>query len=197
MARAKAWNSVACGRRRGVSRNEPTGKFSSPDPLPDGVATGRSASRSARVIIVILGVHFVGFLRIGWLSREARFHVARKPAGILGAYVVGLAFAFGWTPCVGPVLAAILFVAGAEGTAIKGATLLAAYSGGIGVPFLLAALFSGRFIVWASRFSKQMQRVQMTMGGVLIVTGVMFMTGQMATISNWLLEMFPVFAKIG
>lgn len=151
----------------------------------------------AGLIVVILGLHFIGSFRIGWLSREARFHVVRKPAGILGAYVVGLAFAFGWTPCVGPVLAAILFIAGAEGTAVRGATLLAAYSGGIGVPFLLAALFSGRFIVWASRFSKQMQRVEMTMGGVLLVTGVMFMTGQMATISNWLLETFPVFAKIG
>jgi cytochrome c-type biogenesis protein len=151
----------------------------------------------AGLIIVILGLHFVGFFRIGWLSREARFHVARKPAGILGAYVVGLAFAFGWTPCVGPVLAAILFIAGVEGTGVRGATLLAVYSAGIGVPFLLAALFSGRFIVWASGFRKQMRRVELTMGGVLIVTGVMFMTGQMPTISNWLLQTFPVFAKIG
>jgi cytochrome c-type biogenesis protein len=135
--------------------------------------------------------------RINWLYREARFQVARKPAGILGAYIVGLAFAFGWTPCVGPVLAAILFIAGAESTAAKGAILLAVYSAGIGVPFLLAALFAGRFIGWAARFRKHMHQVEMAMGGILIVTGVLFITGQMATVANWLLETFPVFSKIG
>jgi cytochrome c-type biogenesis protein len=151
----------------------------------------------AGVVIIVLGLHFLGVFRIGWLYREARFQVARKPAGILGAYIVGLAFAFGWTPCVGPVLAAILFMAGAEGTATRGAALLAVYSAGMGIPFIIAALFAGPFIGWAGRFRKQMHRVEMAMGIILIITGILFITGQIATLANWLLETFPVFSKTG
>ena len=121
----------------------------------------------------------------------------RKPVGLLGAYVIGLAFAFGWTPCVGPVLAAILFVAGSEGTAARGAVLLATYSLGIGIPFILAALFASRFLAWAARFRRHMHKVEMAMGALLVITGVLFITGQMATLSYWLLETFPVFQSIG
>jgi cytochrome c-type biogenesis protein len=123
--------------------------------------------------------------------------VDRKPAGIVGAYIIGLAFAFGWTPCVGPVLAAILFIAGAEGTAARGALLLAAYSAGIGIPFILAGIFASRFLNWAGFLRSQMRRIEMAMGIVLVLTGVLFMTGQMATIANWLLETFPAFSTIG
>lgn len=151
----------------------------------------------AGIIIIIMGLHFVGAFRIGLLYREARVQVSRKPAGMVGAYVMGLAFAFGWTPCVGPVLAAILFVAGSEGTALRGASLLAAYSFGIGIPFLLAAVFASRFLAWAARFKKHMHKVEIAMGVLLILTGLLFVTGQMSTISYWLLETFPVFATIG
>ncbi|MBB6011828.1 cytochrome c-type biogenesis protein [Aquamicrobium lusatiense] len=151
----------------------------------------------AGILIIIMGLHFLGVFRIGMLYREARVQVDRKPAGPLGAYVIGLAFAFGWTPCVGPVLAAILFIAGSEGTALRGAALLGAYSLGIGIPFLLAAIFASRFLGWAARFKKHMRKVEMAMGGLLVLTGILFITGQMSAISYWLLETFPAFQTIG
>ncbi|HEX2017601.1 MAG TPA: cytochrome c biogenesis protein CcdA [Aurantimonas sp.] len=151
----------------------------------------------AGIIIIVMGLHFLGVFRLALLYREARVQVAQKPAGPLGAYVIGLAFAFGWTPCVGPVLAAILFVAGTQDTALRGAGLLAAYSLGIGVPFLLAAAFATRFLALAARFRQHMGTVEKIMGGALVLTGILFVTGQMATISYWLLETFPVFATIG
>lgn len=151
----------------------------------------------AGIIIIIMGLHFLGVFRIAALYREARVQVDRKPAGPLGAYVIGLAFAFGWTPCVGPVLAAILFVAGSEGSAVRGAVLLAVYSLGIGIPFILAALFASRFLAWASRFKRHMHKVEMAMGGLLVITGILFITGQMSTISLWLLDTFPIFQTLG
>jgi cytochrome c-type biogenesis protein len=151
----------------------------------------------AGIIIIVMGLHFIGVFRIALFYREARIQVERKPAGLLGAYVMGLAFAFGWTPCVGPVLAAILFVAGSEGTALRGAGLLAFYSLGIGIPFILAAVFASRFLAWAARFRRHMHKVEIAMGVLLILTGILFITGQMSVISYWLLETFPIFATIG
>lgn len=151
----------------------------------------------AGVIIIIMGLHFLGVFRIGLLFREARVTVRTKPVGLLGAYVLGLAFAFGWTPCVGPVLAAILFVAGASDTAARGAILLAAYALGLGIPFILAAAFASPFLKWAARFRRHMHKVEMAMGGLLVVTGILFVSGQMSVISYWLLETFPVFQTIG
>jgi cytochrome c-type biogenesis protein len=151
----------------------------------------------AGVIITIMGLHFLGVFRIGLLYREARVRVERKPPGVVGAYVVGLAFAFGWTPCVGPVLAAILFVAGAEGTALRGAGLLTAYSLGIGIPFILAGAFASRFLPLASRLKRHMHTIERAMGLLLVITGLLFMTGQMSRIAQWLLETFPAFSTIG
>jgi cytochrome c-type biogenesis protein len=151
----------------------------------------------AGVVILVMGLHFLGVFRIALLYRDTRVQVNRRPAGVAGAYIMGLAFAFGWTPCVGPVLAAILFVAGAEATAGRGALLLAVYSLGIGLPFLLAAVFATRFLGWAARFRRHLPKVEMAMGAILVLTGILFMTGQMAVIANWLLETFPVFETIG
>ena len=151
----------------------------------------------AGILVLVMGLHFLGVFRIGLLYREARMDVAKKPAGLVGAYVMGLAFAFGWTPCVGPVLAAILFVAGAEDTVMRGAVLLAVYSLGIGVPFLLAAIFAGRFLKWAGRLKKHMGAVEKVMGGLLVITGVLFMTGSMSLFAQWLIDTFPVFQTIG
>lgn len=151
----------------------------------------------AGAVIAILGLHFLGVFRIAPLFRDLRFTVERRPASALGAYVVGLAFAFGWTPCVGPVLAAVLFVAGSTGTALRGAGLLAVYAAGIGLPFILAAVFASRFLGWASRFRRHMATVERVMGGLLVVTGLLFMTGRMAAIANWMIETFPVFSQIG
>tara|TARA_Y100000815_G_scaffold104650_3_gene93588 strand:+ start:4150 stop:4884 length:735 start_codon:yes stop_codon:yes gene_type:complete len=151
----------------------------------------------AGIIIIIMGLHFLGLFRIGFLYREARVDVRNKPAGFVGAYVMGLAFAFGWTPCVGPVLAAILFIAGAEDTALRGAGLLAVYSLGIGLPFIIAAVFASRFISWANRFKRHMATVEKAMGGLLVITGLLFVTGQMSRIAQWLLDTFPAFSTIG
>jgi cytochrome c-type biogenesis protein len=146
--------------------------------------------------IIAMGLHFLGVFRFALLDREARFSVGR-PAGPLGSYVMGLAFAFGWTPCIGPVLAAILAVAGTEATVGQGAGLLAAYSLGLGIPFLVAALFAGPFMAWMARFRAYLGMVEKTVGGLLVVTGVLFITGHVADASYWLLETFPGLAQIG
>lgn len=151
----------------------------------------------AGAIIIVMGLHFLGVFRIGLLYQEARIHVERRPAGLVGAFLVGIAFAFGWTPCVGPVLAAILFVAGTEDTVADGAMLLAVYSLGIGLPFLLASLFAGPFMALMRRFRSQMGKVEKAMGALLVLTGIMFLTGQMAALSYWLLETFPALASVG
>ncbi|MCT8970995.1 cytochrome c biogenesis CcdA family protein [Microbaculum marinisediminis] len=151
----------------------------------------------AGAIIIVMGLHFLGVFRIGLLYQEARIHVERRPAGLIGAFLVGIAFAFGWTPCVGPVLAAILFVAGTEDTVADGAMLLAVYSLGIGLPFLLASLFAGPFMALMRRFRSQMGKVEKAMGALLVLTGIMFLTGQMAALSYWLLETFPALASVG
>ncbi|GAA0770433.1 cytochrome c biogenesis protein CcdA [Roseibium denhamense] len=151
----------------------------------------------AGAIIIVMGLHFLGVFRIGLLYREARVHVDQKPAGPLGAYVIGLAFGFGWTPCIGPILAAILFIAGSKDTVSQGTLLLSAYALGLGIPFLIAALFAGPFLRFMARFRKYMGSVEKVMGGVLVVTGCLFLTGQMAVFSYWLLETFPAFQYIG
>lgn len=151
----------------------------------------------AGAIIIVMGLHFLGVFRIGLLFREARIHVESKPAGLIGAFLMGLAFAFGWTPCVGPVLASILFVAGSSNTIWHGAGLLAVYALGIGLPFVLAAAFAGQFLKFAGRFRKHMGTVEKIMGGLLVLTGLLFITGQMSAIALWLLDTFPVFSEIG
>ncbi|MES0811384.1 cytochrome c biogenesis protein CcdA [Roseibium sp. SCPC15] len=151
----------------------------------------------AGTIIIVMGLHFLGVFRIGLLFREARIQVESKPAGLVGAFIMGLAFAFGWTPCVGPVLAAILFVAGSSDTTWHGAGLLAVYALGIGLPFVLAAAFASRFLKLAGRFRKHLGTVEKLMGGLLVLTGLLFITGQMSAIAFWLLETFPIFTQIG
>lgn len=151
----------------------------------------------AGIVIIVMGLHFLGLLKIPLLYREARFHVAGKPASFAGAYLMGLAFAFGWTPCVGPALATILFLAGAEDTASRGALLLGVYSLGMGIPFLIAGLFAHRFAAWAERFRRHMGKAEKAMGALLVATGVLFMTGTMQVIAQWLIETFPMFQRIG
>ena len=151
----------------------------------------------AGVIIIVLGLHFLGAFRIFVLFREARFQVASRPVGLIGVYVVGLAFAFGWTPCVGPVLAAVLMVAGTGDSVGYGASLLGAYALGLGIPFLLAALAVQRFIAFSKRFRRHLGTIEKAMGLLLVITGVLFITGSMQDIAYWLFETFPVFQRIG
>lgn len=154
-------------------------------------------AKVAGVAIIAVGLHFLGILKMPFLYREFRSHAVSAPAGIAGAYLVGLAFAFGWTPCIGPVLAAILAVAAAEDSVGQGMRLLFVYSMGLGIPFVLAALAIGPFMDFLTRFRKHLGRVEKVMGGALVVTGIMFITGSMTTLAIWMLEMFPSLAYIG
>jgi cytochrome c-type biogenesis protein len=147
-------------------------------------------------IIIVMGLHFLGVFKIAFLQRQLRLDIDSE-AGPLGSYLMGLAFAVGWTPCIGPVLGTILLVAGAEQTVAKGAILLAVYSLGLGLPFLVAGFFAGPFIHFMRRFRGHLGKVEKTMGGFLVVTGVLFMTGQITAFSFWILSIFPDLARIG
>ncbi|MFZ0844759.1 MAG: cytochrome c biogenesis protein CcdA [Pseudolabrys sp.] len=150
----------------------------------------------AGIAIIIMGLHFLGVTQIAFLMREKRAQVA-KPVGLWGAYVMGLAFAFGWTPCIGPILAAILAVAASEQTVTRGAGLLAVYSLGLGIPFIVAAFAIEPFAEFLARFRKHLRRVEQAMGLLLVLTGIAFLTGSINIMSIWLLEAFPALGRIG
>src|SRR3954462_2071763 len=150
----------------------------------------------AGIAIIVMGLHFLGVFRIGVLLREKRMAMA-KPVELWGAYAMGLAFAFGWTPCIGPILAAILAVAASEQTVAKGAGLLAVYSLGLGIPFLLAAFAVDPFSAFLARFRRHIAKVEQVMGGLLVLTGIAFLTGFVSQASFWLLEAFPALGRIG
>jgi len=150
----------------------------------------------AGVVIIAMGLHFLGVFRIGALLREKRMEMVR-PVGLWGAYLMGLAFAFGWTPCIGPILAAILAVAASEQTVAKGAGLLAVYSLGLGIPFMVAALAVEPFAAFLARFRRHLMMVERVMGGLLVLTGIAFLTGFVSQASFWILEAFPVLGRIG
>ncbi|MBN8968784.1 MAG: cytochrome c biogenesis protein CcdA [Rhizobiales bacterium] len=150
----------------------------------------------AGLVIIVMGLHFLGLTRIGFLMREGRLSVA-KPVGLWGAYVMGLAFAFGWTPCIGPILAAILSVAASEATVTKGAGLLAVYSAGLGIPFLIAAFLVEQFSSVLGRMKRHLATVERVMGVLMVLVGVGFLTGAVSTFSIWLLETFPALQNFG
>ncbi|SFL90964.1 cytochrome c-type biogenesis protein [Bradyrhizobium sp. NFR13] len=150
----------------------------------------------AGVLIILMGLHFLGLTRIGLLMREGRLSMPR-PVGLWGAYVMGLAFAFGWTPCIGPILAAILSVAAAEATVTKGAGLLAVYSLGLGIPFLIAAFMVEQFSSMFARMKKHLVHVERAMGVLMVITGIAFLTGAVSNASTWLLETFPALQNFG
>lgn len=154
-------------------------------------------SQIAGVIIVIFGLHYMGVFRIGFLNFEKRIHIEKKPTSLIGAYILGLAFAFGWTPCVGPILATILMVAASGEDVMYGTSLLAVYAAGIGLPFLLAAFAVKPFMAFLGRFRKHMRKVELAIGSLLVVTGIAIFTGSLAEVSNWIIETFPVFLEIG
>lgn len=151
---------------------------------------------AAGIVIIVMGLHFLGVFRIGFLYREARFQ-AGSNAGLGGAYVMGLAFAFGWTPCIGPILAAILAVAGSEGSVYRGAFLLAVYSAGLGIPFILAAFAMKPFIAFLKRMKGHLGLVEKAMGGLLVLTGIAFLTGGIEIMAFWMLETFPALGRLG
>src|SRR5271166_2773948 len=150
----------------------------------------------AGIAIIIMGLHFLGLTPIALLMRQKRLEVA-KPVGLWGAYLMGLAFALGWTPCIGPILAAILAVAASEATVARGAGMLAVYSLGLGVPFIIAALAVETFAAFLARFRASLGLVEKAMGGLLVLTGIAFLTGTVSEVSYWLLDTFPALGKIG
>src|SRR5437764_12239348 len=125
----------------------------------------------AGIVIIVMGMHFLGLTRIGFLMREGRLPIP-KPVGLWGAYVMGLAFAFGWMPCIGPILAAILSLAASEATVAKGAGLLAVYSAGLGIPFLIAAFMVEQFSALFSRMKRHLVSVERAMGVLMVLTGI-------------------------
>jgi len=150
----------------------------------------------AGIVIIIMGLHFLGLRHIGVLLKQKRLDLI-KPVGLWGAYVMGLAFAFGWTPCIGPILAAVLAVAASEQTVAKGAGLLALYSAGLGIPFVIAAFAVEPFAAFLTRFKAHLPMVERVMGGLLVLTGIAFLTGFVTTSSFWILETFPALGRIG
>ncbi|MDG4649385.1 cytochrome c biogenesis protein CcdA [Roseibacterium sp. SDUM158017] len=152
----------------------------------------------AAALIIVMGLHFLGVFRIGLLNRQWRSEAGdTRNLGLGGAYLIGLAFAFGWTPCVGPILAAILFTAAGTDTAGQGAFLLTAYGVGMTLPFVLAAAFVGPFMKFMARFRRHLGAVERVTGVALIVFGVLIATNAMNYIGQWMLQNFEVFQTIG
>lgn len=149
------------------------------------------------VVVIVFGLHFIGVFRIPFLDREARIDAGDAGGSAFGAYVLGLAFAFGWTPCIGPQLGAILSLAAGEASIARGTVLLGVYALGLGIPFLLAAMFLNRAMGVMNRLKRHMGLIEKLMGGLLIFVGIMLVTGAFSTFSWWLLETFPALAELG
>lgn len=152
----------------------------------------------AAAIIITMGLHFLGVVKIGILNRQLRAEGGSVDnVGLAGAFIIGLAFAFGWTPCVGPVLAAILFTAAGQDSAPQGASLLFVYGLGMTLPFIAAALFIGPFMSWMKKFRKHLGLVEKLMGVLLITFGVLIATDRINVIAQWMLENIPWFSSVG
>ncbi|MGJ8583453.1 MAG: cytochrome c biogenesis CcdA family protein [Marinosulfonomonas sp.] len=154
-------------------------------------------ARISGVVIIIFGLHFLGIFRIPILDREARLDAGDQGGSAFGAYLLGLAFAFGWTPCIGPQLGAILSLAASEASVARGTLLLGVYAAGLGIPFLLAALFVQRSTKLMARLKRHMGLIEKGMGALLIIVGVAMLTGAFTMFSWWLLETFPALAQLG
>jgi cytochrome c-type biogenesis protein len=161
--------------------------------MEPGTGRMRILTKVAGAIVIVFGLHTMGVLRIGWLYSEKRVQVERKPKGLFGAFVVGLAFAFGWTPCIGPILAGILAVAGSKDTVSQGVQLLAIYSLGLGVPFLLTAVAINHFFTAFAHIRKYYHVIEVVSGLLLVVIGVLIFTDQFTIIARWLTPYLPTF----
>lgn len=151
----------------------------------------------AAAILLIFGLHFLGILRIGLLYREARLESSMAPSTIVGAYLMGLAFGFGWTPCVGPALASILMVASGMGDIWRGGLLLLVYGLAMTAPFVVAALFARPFLGWVQRNRHYLVYAEKVMGAMLILFAVLIATNSVNLIAQWMIETFPAFSNLG
>lgn len=154
-------------------------------------------SQISGVVVIVFGIHFLGIFRIPFLDREARMDAGDKGGSSFGAYLLGLAFAFGWTPCIGPQLGAILSLAASEASVTRGTLLLGVYALGLGIPFLLAAMFMTRAVGVMNRLKKHMKTIERVMGLLLLIVGIAMLTGAFSTFSFWLLETFPALGSLG
>lgn len=154
-------------------------------------------ARISGAVVIVFGLHFLGVFRIPFLDREARLEAGDVGGSSFGAYMLGLAFAFGWTPCIGPQLGAILSLAASEASVSRGTFLLGVYAVGLGVPFLLAAMFLGRSMRLMNRLKRHMGVIEKGMGLLLLLVGLALITGAFSTFSFWLLETFPGLALLG
>ena len=151
----------------------------------------------AGVLVMAFGAHFIGIYRISFLDREARLDAGDRGGSAFGAYILGLAFAFGWTPCIGPQLGAILSLAASEASVARGTLLLGIYAAGLGIPFLLVAAFLPRLTGVMGWMKRHMDRIEKMMGLLLWTIGLLMLTGGFSAFSFWLLETFPALAALG
>jgi len=147
----------------------------------------------AGVVIILFGLHMMGVLRIGWLYNEKRMQTSGKPAGFFGAMLVGIAFAFGWTPCIGPILAAILAVAATQESVGEGVKLLAVYSAGLGVPFIATSLAINKFLAASARIRKHYHTIEVVSGVLLVAVGILIFTNRFTIIAQFLTPYLPTF----
>ena len=146
---------------------------------------------------MVFGLHMIGVFKIGFLNYEKRFHANAKPLGLMGSLLVGLAFAFGWTPCIGPILAGILAIAAQQSTVFKGIVLLAVYSLGLGLPFFLTGLSITAFYNVFNKFKRHMHKVEIVGGSFLVIVGVLIFTNYLTIISAMLSKWFPFLSDLG
>ena len=149
--------------------------------------------RIAGVVIIIFGLHLAGVFRIKWLDRDTRVQTSGRPASPIGAFLVGLAFAFGWTPCIGPILGGILAIAGSKNSVGEGVLLLGVYSAGLGIPFLVTSLAIDRFFVASKRIRKYYKPIEVVSGALLVVLGVLIFTNRFTVLSNYFSKFLPTF----
>ncbi len=152
---------------------------------------------AAGLVIMIFGAHFVGVYRIGFMDRELRMEAGDRGGSAFGAYILRLAFAFGWTPCIGPILGAILSIAASEANVARGTTLLAAYAAGLGIPFILVAAFFPSMSGLMAWMRRHMDRIEKAMGLLLWTVGLLMLTGVFTDFAWWLNEQFPVLQTFG
>lgn len=153
--------------------------------------------RASGVVIVFFGLHFMGVLNLPFLYREARLDAGDKGGSAFGAYILGLAFAFGWTPCIGPILGTILSLAAQEDSFARSTVLMTLYAIGLGIPFVLAAVFISRAMRIMNKFKRHMRKIEIAMGALLVTIGIALITGSFSRMSFWLLETFPALAEVG
>lgn len=151
----------------------------------------------AGAIIIVFGLQFIGLFRLSFLQRQAKLDVEGQPISWAGAYLVGLAFGFGWTPCIGPILATILTIAAAQDSVAQGMALLAVYAAGLGIPFLLAALGLDRFLRMSGGIRRHMRQIEVATGVLLVMTGVAFLGGWLQSLGALLFEWFPALGQLG